>query len=219
MGITSVSILMTVVVLNFHYCSPLNKRELPNWIRQWLLKNDQTIFDDYQKARSMSMTSTTAGCCVNRSYHNGNDSYHPNNNGLGTASIEKQLNGSVKHNCSNNTIVEDYDDDMVDGENGNDVNDDDKNDDEEENHFNYETRTGTDILSASELFSSIQNDNSISNLLIKQNNVNHNCTAKNINDQQESDSQQTSNRYCFDHLPRIQCRKSKILVPIFHFLP
>lgn len=225
MGITSVSILMTVVVLNFHYCSPLNKRELPSWIRQWLLKNDQTIFDDYQKARSMSMASAAASCCGNRSYNNNgndgslltkNDNYHSDNNDFGTTSIEKQPNGSVKHNCSNNTIVEDYDDvdDVVEVENihnGNDVNDDDDKEDDDD-QLNYETRTGTDILSASELFSSIQNDNSISNLLIKPNNDNHNCTTKNINDQQEPEYQQTSNRYCFNNPQRIHCRKSNILV-------
>lgn len=36
---------MTVVVLNFHYCSPLNKRDLPDWLRRIVKR--QTIFDDF----------------------------------------------------------------------------------------------------------------------------------------------------------------------------
>lgn len=37
MAITSVSVIMTVIVLNFHYRGPIRK-EMPNWIKQFLLK-------------------------------------------------------------------------------------------------------------------------------------------------------------------------------------
>lgn len=45
MGITSVSIVMTVVVLNFHYCSPLNKRDLPQWLKRIIRRH--SLIDDF----------------------------------------------------------------------------------------------------------------------------------------------------------------------------
>ena len=41
MGIASISIVMTVVVLNFHYCSPINKHELPDWIKSLIINDDK----------------------------------------------------------------------------------------------------------------------------------------------------------------------------------
>ncbi|KAF7493101.1 Neuronal acetylcholine receptor subunit alpha-10 [Sarcoptes scabiei] len=43
MGITSISIVMTVLVLNFHYCYPLNKFDLPEWIIR-LISNENDRF-------------------------------------------------------------------------------------------------------------------------------------------------------------------------------
>lgn len=45
MGITSISIIMTVMVLNFHYASPINKKELPQWIRN--LIHTESILDKH----------------------------------------------------------------------------------------------------------------------------------------------------------------------------
>lgn len=45
MGITSISIIMTVVVLNFHYVSPVNKKELPQWLRRMI--RSQVILDQH----------------------------------------------------------------------------------------------------------------------------------------------------------------------------
>ncbi|KAH9424986.1 hypothetical protein DERP_009210, partial [Dermatophagoides pteronyssinus] len=59
MGIASISIVMTVVVLNFHYCSPINKHELPDWIKSLIINDDKNIYNDYYMARSLLSTTTT----------------------------------------------------------------------------------------------------------------------------------------------------------------
>lgn len=46
MGITSISIIMTVVVLNFHYVSPVNKKELPEWLRR-IIKSRMILDQHY----------------------------------------------------------------------------------------------------------------------------------------------------------------------------
>ncbi len=38
MAITSISVIMTVIVLNFHYRGPV-KKELPKWIKDFLHNN------------------------------------------------------------------------------------------------------------------------------------------------------------------------------------
>ncbi|KAI2808030.1 hypothetical protein BLOT_005972 [Blomia tropicalis] len=59
MGITSVSIVMTVVVLNFHYCSPLNKRELPKWLKRWLSNSrSHGIDNEYDRIRTTNVANS-----------------------------------------------------------------------------------------------------------------------------------------------------------------
>jgi nicotinic acetylcholine receptor len=53
MGITSVSIIMTVIVLNFHYRGPVNK-EMPKWLKKLIL--DKNIYKDYYKSSNNGST-------------------------------------------------------------------------------------------------------------------------------------------------------------------
>ncbi|KAH9493854.1 hypothetical protein DERF_014582 [Dermatophagoides farinae] len=73
MGIASISIVMTVVVLNFHYCSPINKHELPAWIKSLIINDEKNIYNDYYAARSsMSMSMTTNSNDL-QNFNNDND--------------------------------------------------------------------------------------------------------------------------------------------------
>ena len=86
MGIASISIVMTVVVLNFHYCSPINKHELPAWIKSLIINDEKNIYNDYYAARSsMSMSMTTnsndlQNCDNDKNDHNDDDGNDDDNN-------------------------------------------------------------------------------------------------------------------------------------------
>ena len=80
MGITSISIIMNVVVLNFHYCSPLNKRDLPTWLKRLTNcdKNSECrsntavpAFDDFC-AQYYRKTNNTEGANCHRSSFDAN---------------------------------------------------------------------------------------------------------------------------------------------------
>ncbi|CAG2177461.1 unnamed protein product, partial [Oppiella nova] len=99
MGITSVSIIMTVIVLNFHYRGPI-KKEMPDWLKRLILnkqiynqyyKNNQNSHIKGQNQSSSTWNTTSSSCPYSSHLYNTYSTYNSAKHSSQSSQLRPQL--------------------------------------------------------------------------------------------------------------------------------